>query len=60
MRLFGVLTSISFTKSEMMRDYYLKTSVRGIYELPRELSNNLRLTILENQEKLGKYLNFTK
>ena len=30
----------------------------GIYELPREFPNNLRLRILGNLETLGKYLKF--
>ena len=35
------------------------TYKHGIYELPHELSNDLRLRILGNQEISGKFLNFT-
>ena len=34
------------------------TYKHGIYELPHELPNNLRLRILGNLEILGKHLNF--
>ena len=34
------------------------TYKRGIYELPHELLNNLRLRILGNEEISGKCLNF--
>ena len=32
----------------------------GIYELPQELLNNLRLRILENLQMSGKFQNFTE
>ena len=40
-----------------MGDYYLKN---GMYELPHELSNELRLRILGNEEISGKCLNFVE
>ena len=40
LRLFDVLPNFLFTTSETMRDYYYK---HGIYELPHELLNELRL-----------------
>ena len=46
-RLFHVLTNFPFTTSETMRDYYYK---HGIYKLPQELPNDLRLKYLR---KLG-------
>ena len=43
LRLFDVAPKFSFTTSETMRDYYYE---HGIYELPRELLNHLRLRVL--------------
>ena len=37
-----------------MFDYYYE---HGVYDLPQELSNNLRLRIIGNYEKLRKSLN---
>ena len=45
LRLFDVLPNFRFTASETMGTYYYK---HGIYELPHELTNNLRLRILGN------------
>ena len=45
LRLFDDLPNFPFTTSETMGDITYKYS---IYELPHELSNDLRLRILEN------------
>ena len=45
-RRFDVLPNFSFTASETNHDYHGMN--HGIYELPRELLNNLRLRILGN------------
>ena len=44
LRLFAVLPNFPFTTSETMGDYYKD----GMYELPHELPNDLRLRILGN------------
>ena len=36
------------------------TYKHGVYKLPHDLPNDLRLTILGNYQILGKCLNFTK
>ena len=33
------------------------TYKHGIYEMPDELPNDIRLRVVENEEKSGKYLN---
>ena len=55
LRLFDVLPNFPFTTSETMQIIAYK---HGIYELPHEFPNNLRLRILGNMEMLGKCLNF--
>ena len=50
LRLFDVLPNFPFTTSETMREH-------GIYELPHELSNDVRLRTLGNQEISGERLN---
>ena len=50
MRLFDVSPNFPFTTSEAMREH-------GIYELPHELSNDVRLRTLGNQEISGERLN---
>ena len=45
LRLFDVLPNFPFTTSETMRDFSYK---HGIYELPHELPNDLRLRIVGN------------
>ena len=56
LRLFDVLTNFPFTTSETMRCETIITYKHYIYELPCELSNNLGLRILGNEEILGKCL----
>ena len=56
LRLFDVLTNFPFTTSETMRCETIITYKHYMYELPRELSNNLGLRILGNEEILGKWL----
>ena len=50
LRLFDVSPNFPFTTSEAMREH-------GIYELPHELLNNVRLGTLGNQEISGERLN---
>ena len=45
LRLFDVLRNFTFTTSETMDDITYK---HGIYELPHELPNDLRLRVLGN------------
>ena len=45
MRRFDIFRNFLFTTSETMRDFYLLTWYN---ELPKELPNDLRLTILGN------------
>ena len=45
LRLFDILSNFPFTKSETIA---IITYKHGIYELPYELANNLRLRILGN------------
>ena len=54
LRLFDVLTNFPFTTSERCASITYK---HGMYELPRELANDLRLRILVNYEISGKCLN---
>ena len=54
LRLFDVLTNFPFTTSERCASITYK---HGMYELPRELTNDLRLKILVNYEISGKCLN---
>ena len=44
--------------SPQVKQWAIITYKHGIYELPHELPNNLRLKILGNKEILGKSLNF--
>ena len=46
-----------FLSSEL-KPYTIITYKHGICELPHELSNNVRLSILGNWEILGKCINF--
>ena len=55
LRLFDVLPNFPFTTSETIA---ILTYKHGIYELPHELLNDLRLSILGNQEISEKCLNF--
>ena len=54
LRLFDALANFSFTTSERCASITYK---HGMYELPRELTNDLRLKILVNYEISGKCLN---
>ena len=54
-RLFNVLPDFPFTISETMRTYNCKFC---IYELPHQLTNDLRLRILRYEEISEKCLNF--
>ena len=51
LRRLDVCTNFPFTTSETKYNYQLQT---GIYDLPHELQNDLRLNTLENQEILEK------
>ena len=42
LRIFDVLPNVPFTTSETMRDHYFYK--HGIYNLPHELTNDLRLS----------------
>ena len=44
--------------SPQVKQCAIITYKHGIYELPHELPNNLRLRILGNEEILGNTLNF--
>ena len=44
--------------SPQVKRWAIVTYKHGLYELPHELPNNLRLRILENQKKSGKCPNF--
>ena len=51
MRLFDCWANFSFTTNETKRDYYQKTGI--IYELPHELTNELRLRTSGNSDISG-------
>ena len=40
--------------SPQVKQNAIVSNKQGVYELPRELLNDLRLTILRNKEKSGK------
>ena len=46
--------------SPQVKGWVIITYKNGIYELPHQLPNNLRLRMLGNEEISGKCLNFTE
>ena len=46
--------------SQQVEQSAIISNKHGIYELPQELSNDLRLRILRNSEISGKSQNFTE
>ena len=57
MRLFDVLQNFF---SPQVKRCMIITYKHGMYKLPHEFLNDLKLKILENEETSGKCLNFTK
>ena len=51
MGLFDVLPNFSFTASE--KRSAIVSNKQGVYELPHELPNDIRLRILGNKKKSG-------
>ena len=59
LRLFDTLPDFLFTTSETKAKQSMVISNKhGIYELPQELPNELRLKVLGNDERSQKSLNF--